>query len=166
MSAASDKFPVSSIPTHWAAHDSAELEHPAPKGWLKGAYAIAEALFSAPEGPPNERRLRWLCAELGDFVARIGPKPRFLYRFAVFAVIWIAPLWVLRPLPGKWGSVERRIRLYNRIERSTLGPALLAVKAIMCILYYEHPEAAKEIGFDGQCLKRTPNTAPETGGPQ
>ena len=152
MSAASEKLALSSIPKHWVAHDSAMVDHPAPKGWLKGVYAVAEALFTAPEGPPDEHRLRWLCAEIADFVVRIGPKPRFLYRFALFAVIWIAPVWVLRPLPGKWGSVERRIRLFNRIERSVLGPALLAVKAIMCIIYYEHPESAHEIGFDGQCL--------------
>jgi hypothetical protein len=38
------------------------------------------------------------------------------------------------------------------MERTFLGPLLLALKTILCILYYEHPDAAAEIGFDGECM--------------
>ena len=34
-----------------------------------------------------------------------------------------------------------------------LGIALFAVKAILSMLYYEHPDAAREMGFDGACME-------------
>ena len=48
-------------------------------------------------------------------------------------------------------SVPERIRALTRLEER-FGEPLLAVKAMLCLLYYEHPDAAREVGFDGQCL--------------
>ena len=140
------------LPSHWAANAALGAEHARPRGWTKNIYAVAEALFTTEEGPPPDERLCWLCAEVRDFVARIGWRARFLYRLSLFILIWVAPIIVLRPIPGRWGSLERRIRLFNRIEHSVLGAPALAVKAILCINYYEHPDSAREIGFDGTCL--------------
>ena len=141
-----------SPPAHWAAHESAAVDHPEPRGWLKSLYKVAEALFCAPEGPPPPARLRWLCAEVDDFTARVGSRSRKVFRLSLFLVVWIAPLLLLRPLPARFGSVERRVTLLGRIERSALCFPLLAVKAILCIIYYEHPDSAREISFDGRCL--------------
>lgn len=41
------------------------------------------------------------------------------------------------------------------MEKSFASPPVLAVKAILCILYYEHPDAAREVGFVGQGLPPT-----------
>ena len=139
------------VPSHWVAHDSASGEHPAPRGWAKNAFAVAQALFSTEQGPPPEERLRWLTTELRDFLSHIGARARIIYRLSLFLVVWLAPFWGWRLPPLRWLSVERRIRILNRFERSLFGAPLLAVKAILCILYYEHPEAAKAIGFDGKC---------------
>lgn len=139
------------VPAHWVAHDSAQGEYSPPHGWAKNAYAVAQALFSTEQGPPSEERLRWLVTELRDFLSHIGTRARIIYRLSLFLVAWIAPFWGWRLPPLRWLSVQRRIRILNRFERSLFGAPLLAVKAILCILYYEHPEVAKAIGFDGKC---------------
>jgi hypothetical protein len=38
------------------------------------------------------------------------------------------------------------------MERSALGLAVFGAKAILCIVYYEHPDAAGAVGFDASCL--------------
>ena len=76
-----------------------------------------------------------------------------MFKLSLLAVRILVPLAALRPIPLTWLGPDTRTRALNRIDRSALcGPAI-AVKAILCILYYEHPEAAAEINFDGQCLK-------------
>ena len=42
--------------------------------------------------------------------------------------------------------------ILDKVEHGPLSTALLAVKAVLCILYFEHPEAAKEIGAPFECL--------------
>ena len=148
------------LASHWVANGALGAEYDPPRGWIKNIYAVAEALFTTDEGPPPPERLRWLCAEVADFVARIGWRARFLYRLSLFVMIWVAPILVLRPIPGRWGSLDRRMRLFNRIEHSFLGAPALAVKAILSINYYEHPDAAREIGFDGSCLLEHEGGAP------
>ena len=46
----------------------------------------------------------------------------------------------LRALP-----LERRTRALERFEASAIALPLFALKAIFCVLYYEHPDAAREI---------------------
>ena len=42
--------------------------------------------------------------------------------------------------------------MLERFEKSGFAPALLAVKALLSVHYYEHPDAAREVGFDGACM--------------
>lgn len=116
----------------------------------RAAMRVAEALFHDGERPPPADRLAWLEVELADFTQRAGPRARLLFRAALFALWWIAPLfaWTM-PTFGRL-PVARRIRVLERADRSALLSApFLAVKAILCILYYEHPDVAREIHFDG-----------------
>jgi len=53
----------------------------------------------------------------------------------------------LRALP-----LGDRSHALEKMESSRFALPLLAVKAMLCIIYYEHPDAAREIGFDGACL--------------
>ena len=75
------------------------------------------------------------------------------------AMIWLvtfaAPLFI-----GKLGTLGAlrhpdRLRALTALERR-FGEPLVAVKAILSLIYYEHPDAAREIGFDGEC--RLPRT--------
>lgn len=146
-------------PAHWVDHDAHDA--PAPRcRWLSGVVGLAAAIFSTDEGPPPEPRLRWLAAQVDDFLGRVGAKSRVLFRLSLWVVTWIAPLWAFRPGPLSWWPVERRLLALERFERSPLGPTVLMLKAILCILYYEHPDAARAIGFDGGCLHRSEEASP------
>jgi hypothetical protein len=124
-----------------------------PSRTASAASSLAEALFSTDAGPPPAERMVWLGRELDDFLAHAGARSNFVFRLALFAVSLIAPwfIWKLGPLRAL--PVADRITALGRLEESPLGLSLFAVKAILCILYYEHPDAAAEIGFDGSCLK-------------
>jgi hypothetical protein len=120
---------------------------------LLSARALAEALFSTEAGPPPAERLDWLVRELDDFLDRMGGRGRLLLLLSLFAVSWLAPLLTFRLRSLRSLPLPARIDALERLERSRLAMPLLAVKAILSVLYYEHPDAAREIGFDGACLK-------------
>ncbi|MEZ4265752.1 MAG: hypothetical protein R3F39_05185 [Myxococcota bacterium] len=146
-------LPVPLAPRHWVDHDAGAAAPPVTRAWLKQAASVAEVIFESDEGPPPPERIRWLCAQLDDFMARAGSRSRLVFRLALFVIGWLAPWLALRPLPFRFLSHDRRILALERLELSPLAPAMFAVKALLCILYYEHPDAAREIGFDGQCLE-------------
>jgi hypothetical protein len=112
---------------------------------------VAEAIFLRADGPAPAERLDWLVLELEDFLARSGTQTRVVYRLSLFVVSLLAPLSIgrLRSL----GSLPlgERVRALGSLE-DRFGPPVLAVKALLCVLYYEHPDAAREVGFDGSCL--------------
>ena len=114
-------------------------------------HALAEALFTTDEGPPPEDRLAWLVDDLDDFLSRAGPRARLVYRLCLLAIAIIAPIMIGRLPPYRALSREQRARSLERMERSALGLAVFGAKAMLCILYYEHPGAARAIGHDGMC---------------
>jgi hypothetical protein len=114
--------------------------------WTRDARAFAEALFSGPSGPPPAERLDWLMSDAEDFVAEAGPRVLAIFAGGLAAASLLAP-----PLVGRLGplwrlSLEDRCRALERMEATPLGLPLLAVKAMLCILYYEHPDALRDIG--------------------
>jgi hypothetical protein len=114
------------------------------------ARAIAEALFATAEGPPAPERLDWLSKDLTHFLAHAGGWARFVIGLCMYITCVLGPL-----LSFKVGfvgrSLEERRAILERLEQSPAALAFLAVRAILCIVYYEHPEVSKEIGFDGVC---------------
>lgn len=122
-------------------------------GWVRAVAALAEVLFETEEGPPPADRVTWLCGEVQDFFARVGTRSRLVFRLSLFAVGLLGPLLVLRPWPLRFIGHERRAVALSRVERSPLGGALFAVKAILCILYFEHADAAAEAGYEAECLQ-------------
>jgi hypothetical protein len=120
--------------------------------FVDGLVTVAEALFATEAGPPPSERLDWLALELEDFLARAGARARWMVRLALWAVLLLAPLSIgrLRGLGSL--AVPERVRALCRLESSRLGAPVLAVKALLCVLYYEHPDASREIGFDADCL--------------
>jgi hypothetical protein len=125
-------------------------------GFLDSLGALAEALFATSEGAPPPERLAWLRADADDFLSRAGAKSRVLLRLSLFAVSVLAPLTIGRIPPLRRLSLADRGRAITKLEQGPFALPLLAVKAILCILYYEHPDASREIGFDGKCLTEAP----------
>jgi choline dehydrogenase-like flavoprotein len=117
---------------------------------VRAAVAIAEALFSRDSQPPETERLAWIEREIEDFLAR-SARARLALSLLVWIVSFVAPLLVGRV--RRLGSLplDVRVRALVRLERRFAEP-LLAVKAILCLIYYEHPDAAREVGYDGHCL--------------
>ena len=130
------------------------IAHGATPRMLRAARALAEAIFSTEAGAPPADRLDWLVRELDDFLGHAGSRARLLVRLSIFAVSWLAPLLAFRLRPLRALPLPARIAALERLERSRAAMPLLATKAILSILYYEHPDAAREVGFDGACLQQ------------
>lgn len=119
--------------------------------------ALTEAIFARRSKgddelvPPPAERIEWVCREIDDFLARVSTRSRLLVLLSIFAVSVLAP--VLMRRFGSLASLSTvdRIHALERLERSPFAPALLAVKALASVHYYEHPDAAREVGFDGEC---------------
>lgn len=114
---------------------------------------LAEIVFADEDGPPPPERVRWFVHEFDDFLSRVGARSRFIVSAAMGVVNRVSPLMALRPGPLRRLSRERQVLALERLEKSPLAPALLATKAGMCLVWFEHPDAAEEIGFDGLCMK-------------
>lgn len=125
---------------------------------IASAMAVAECLFASSGGPPPKTRLNWLGRELDDFLERIGADARSSYLLGLFALSVLGPLLSFSLTPLRSMDVERRARALSRVESSFASGLLLAVKAMLCIIYYEHPDAAESIGFDGRCMLATPES--------
>lgn len=122
-------------------------------GLLARARAVAEALFATAEGAPPPKRLDWVERELRSFLGHAGAQARFVFGASVYAVTLLGPL-----VAGKLGGfaalgLADRMRVLEKVEKSFLSTPLLGVKAILCIVYFEHPEAARHIGATGECLR-------------
>lgn len=111
--------------------------------------AFAEALFSTPAGPPSAARMDWLMKEMEDYLHCAGPAARFIFGLSLLVVSWLAPLFIRRVPTLRALEVPQRIEALNRMEESFASAPVLAVKAFLCVVYYEHPEVQKEIGHVG-----------------
>jgi hypothetical protein len=113
---------------------------------------VAEALFSADGQPPDEERLAWLEADFADFWSRAHGSAPLVLRASLFVLIWVAPLLSALPVPLSFLSIRRRAAVLERFEGSPLAPAALAVKAILCILWFEHERTRQETSTEPTCL--------------
>jgi hypothetical protein len=113
--------------------------------------SIAEAVCWGPRGAPDADRLDWLVADAEDFLAHAGPRTRLVIGISVAAVCWLAPLFIGRFRLTRL-ALRERMRALAALEQSQLSAPLFATKAFLSLLYYEHPDAQREVGFDGSCL--------------
>ncbi len=119
----------------------------------RAARAVAEALFHADDKPADPARLDWLAADLLDFMARATGRAQLILRASLWALTWLAPLFVFTPLPLGWLPVGKRVLALERMELSPLGPAALAVKAMLCMIWFEHPDTQRETRTETSCLR-------------
>lgn len=116
--------------------------------------AVAEALFDDHSGGPPADRLDWFERELNDLFASADGPSSLLLRVAPW-VLEFSPVLTLSHLSllTQLTRPEQQ-RCLERLERSPLPPLgliFLLCKALICLIYLEHPEALSEIGFDGGC---------------
>lgn len=129
---------------------------------VDAAVAIAEAVFSRSGSAPPAERLAWFRVEMEDFLANAGGNGRFFLSLTIWTVTLLAPL-----LAGRFGllgslALAERVRALSTLEHRFAEP-LLAVKAILCLIWYEQPEVLREVGFDRQCLVVRPGSGPSDG---
>ena len=133
--------------SHWVATRDEVDSIPKPSGWTRRVASIAEVFFAEDGEAPPEDRIWWTSERVRDFCDRVGGKAVFAFRLSLFAVTWIAPLLSLRlPIIGRH-SLADRMSIIDRFERSPFGMSIFALKAFLCMHYFEHPDVAREIGF-------------------
>lgn len=111
-------------------------------------------MFTRDDGPPAEAALDWLDHELEDFFLHAGVRASLVFRACVVAISWCAPWTLGRAGPFARLDAPSRGEALARMERGPLALAVFGAKAILCILYYEHPTGARWAGYDGSCLVR------------
>ena len=101
--------------------------------------------FSEDEKPMPKERLDWLVFEFNDFMNRAPAKGRFLFALAIIVVSILAPLLILKLPPFTRLTFHDRIRALRKLETRPAGKVLIPLRAILCLIYYEHPEAAADL---------------------
>jgi hypothetical protein len=91
-----------------------------------------------------------VASEFTNFLEHCGGQSRLILTALVRLVAFLAPLFIGRLTRFSKLSLADRVRALTRLEER-FGDPLLGVKAMLCLLYYEHPAAALEVGFDGAC---------------
>ncbi len=127
---------------------------------LDVAAAVAEALFDrGARGRVPPERLAFLRAELASYARSIGPQTSLALRAALL-VAQLAPL-ALGPRRARLTSLppDERGHALEALERSRLGLVVVLLKVTLTMLYFEHPAALAETGYDAQGL-RGPAFAP------
>jgi len=144
-----------SLPSYWVDVDAAQ-HSPAPtRAWQKQLHAIAGALFSEDGSAPPAERLNWCVTQIADILEKVGGRGAFAYRFALFVMGYFSPLLLFRFRSFASLPQADRVRTLERVEQSALKTLLFALKALLCIVYFEHPDAAEATGFDGLGLLET-----------
>jgi hypothetical protein len=111
--------------------------------------AFAEALFSSETGAPPAARIDWLMKEMDDYLQRAGPGARFIFGISLLVVGVLAPLMIGRFPTLEGLEVDERVKALTRMEESFAAAPVLAVKAFLCVVYYEHPDVQREVGHVG-----------------
>lgn len=111
--------------------------------------AFSEALFSTETGAPSPERMDWLMGEMDDYLKRAGPGARLIFGLALFAVAFLSPLFVYRLPTLRSLELPQRVEALTRMEESFASAPVLAVKAFLCVVYYEHPDVQREVGHVG-----------------
>ncbi len=114
---------------------------------LRRARAFAEALFSSADGPPPSERLDWVMGELASMLDAAGGRMRFTYALALLALSTLAPLFIGRPPGLARLPLHARVRALHAMESHGWSSApILMAKALLCVLWYEQPAVAHEVG--------------------
>ncbi len=111
--------------------------------------ALAEAMFSHGDGPPAQR-IDALVREVDDYVSFASRTLRFglllmleVVRFAPVLLLW-------RFATFESLALGDRVRVLEKMEQSRFVPLMVvfaAYKAILCLLFFEHPAEQRDVGY-------------------
>ena len=138
-----------SLPAHWVDPEGALVKTTAQSGWGQAMWSMGEVILASPSGPCDPQRLGWVCAQTRQMVESVGGKGALVFRLGLFLADWVAPLWAFKLPRLRNMDFETRVHVLEKFESSPFGMTLLAVKLFLCIAYFEHPDTADEVGFDG-----------------
>ncbi len=117
--------------------------------------AIAEAMFSQ-DGEVSDARLDAHVADVDGYVSAASRAIRFGLRAALF-VVRIAPLLMFfRMRTVERLSVDERVAILTRLERTAFAPLSLAFigwRSVMTLLFYEDPIELRSIGYAEERLR-------------
>jgi hypothetical protein len=113
--------------------------------------ALALGLFDRGEGIP-EARLQWAIDDVESFLAHAGQKTSGLFLLAITLVEWLPFLMVHKLSRMSRMSSQARAEYLEAFDRSPIAIVLVLPKALLSLVYYEHPDALKETGYDGTCM--------------
>jgi hypothetical protein len=137
---------------------------PSPEGAYYGAAirVVAEALFYR-SAPVPSARLEFLERETKALLSAAGRRARTLFVLCLFGLIVLAPLWVRRLPPLGRLSLPLRILALARMEANPYtAPLVLAIKAALCVIYYEQPGVAHDHANEvTACLRPAPSLRQE-----
>jgi hypothetical protein len=80
-------------------------------------------------------------------VEHAGPRSELIFRGALVIATWMAPLAIGRRPPLERLSIEQRCVALEKAEATAAGLPMLALKAMLCFMYFEHPDARADIGI-------------------
>ena len=123
-------------------------------GFVRGLRTVAEAVFATE--PAHRRPNAWSGWRWSWRISSHTPARRRGSRYGspLLALALLAPLMVLRFTSLRRMAIEERVRAIGRLEHSSLGAPVLAIKALLCVLYYEHPDAAPRSASTGSAWWR------------
>ncbi len=127
---------------------------PAFASWQTHAKAVAEVLFEGPQGVPNPQRIDWLIDDIDHFLRTVGGRSKVVFQAALIAVATLGPVMVGRLGAFHTLPLELRLKALERLEKSPGGMAVFAVKTLMCLHWFEHPDSAREVGLPDKSPRR------------
>lgn len=113
--------------------------------------ALALGLFDRGAGIP-EARIAWAIDDLESFLRHAGQKTSALFLITTTLVEWLPILFVRRLSRMSRLSSETRRDYLEAFDRSVIAIVLVLPKALLSLVYYEHPDALRETGYDGTCM--------------
>jgi len=123
--------------------------------------ALGGALFAHADGPRPEQ-LDALVDGLERHLVPVSTVQRTLLLLALDLVRWLPLLLFIAPRPFEDLSLERRLRLLERMDRSRftlLLMPLIAFKSLLSMYFFEDPSELRAMGYPGDERKRWLKTA-------
>ena len=117
---------------------------------------LAEALFTDPDAPADRgaaARFEWVAADADAMISNASGQMRVFMRLTVIALELLPVLFVGRLARCSSLPLDARVRYLQRVEAGKLTQTAMLVvvwKTLLTILYFEHPEAAPRLGYDGR----------------
>lgn len=120
------------------------------QSWQRTLGSVAEALFESGRGPAEPGRVAWVVDEIDHFLMTVGGRTRLVIRLAVETVGRLGPLMV-----GSFGPFDRlplakRQAALSRLERSPAGLTVFALKTLLSLHWFEHPDTVREHGLENR----------------